>query len=99
MAAGAVLIFVVLFFIPVTISQRLVSSFNFKEGSNAERLKNWWQAADVIQNYPLRGVGLGKLCPHHRSDCGRAIFDLCPQFVSRYRGGNRNLERIVIFVL
>lgn len=41
------------------ITQRLASSFNLKEGSNAERYKNWAQAADMIRDYPLRGVGLG----------------------------------------
>ena len=41
------------------ISQRLGSSFDLKEGSNVERYKNWVQAADMIQNYPWGGVGLG----------------------------------------
>ena len=41
------------------ITQRLVSSFNLKEGSNVERYKNWVQAADMIRDYPLGGVGLG----------------------------------------
>jgi len=41
------------------ISQRLVSSFNFKEGSNAERYKNWTQAVEIVRDNPLGGVGLG----------------------------------------
>lgn len=41
------------------ITQRLASSFNLKEGSNAERYKNWMQAAEIIQDNPLGGVGLG----------------------------------------
>lgn len=41
------------------ISQRFMSSFNLKEGSNAERYKNWAQAAQTIRDYPLGGVGLG----------------------------------------
>ncbi|MFA6284984.1 MAG: O-antigen ligase family protein [Parcubacteria group bacterium] len=57
-AAGA--LFVIMFiFNSNIISQRLASSFNLKEGSNAERYKNWVQAADIIQEYPLGGVGLG----------------------------------------
>lgn len=41
------------------ISQRLVSSFNLKEGSNAERYKNWVQAVEIIRDHPWGGVGLG----------------------------------------
>jgi putative inorganic carbon (hco3(-)) transporter len=42
-----------------SISRRLASSFNPKEGSNIERMKNWKEAADIISDYPLSGVGLG----------------------------------------
>ncbi|MFA5871794.1 MAG: O-antigen ligase family protein [Parcubacteria group bacterium] len=42
-----------------TILARLSSSFNLREGSNAERIKNWEQAYEVITYYPLIGVGLG----------------------------------------
>jgi len=57
---AAVAIFVLIFiFNSNIISQRLVSSFNLKEGSNAERYKNWVQAEDMIRDYPLGGVGLG----------------------------------------
>ena len=56
LAAIFVLIFI---FNSNIITQRLVSSFNLKEGSNAERYKNWIQAAEMIQDYPLGGVGLG----------------------------------------
>jgi O-antigen ligase len=55
-AAIFVLIFI---FNSNIITQRLVSSFNLKEGSNVERYKNWVQAAGMIQDYPLGGVGLG----------------------------------------
>ncbi|OGI25603.1 MAG: hypothetical protein A3J76_06015 [Candidatus Moranbacteria bacterium RBG_13_45_13] len=41
------------------ISQRMVSSFDPKEGSNAERYKNWVQAVELARDYPLGGVGLG----------------------------------------
>jgi putative inorganic carbon (HCO3(-)) transporter len=56
---GAVLIFLAAVFFQGTIQSRLVSAFNFKEGSNAERVENWRQAIDAIRDYPLAGVGLG----------------------------------------
>jgi O-antigen ligase len=53
-------VFVLMFFFNSNvITQRLASSFNLKEGSNAERYKNWVQATGMIQDYPLGGVGLG----------------------------------------
>jgi hypothetical protein len=56
----AAILFILLFFFNSNIvSQRLVSSFNPKEGSNAERYKNWVQAVDMIRDHPLGGVGLG----------------------------------------
>lgn len=58
MAAGAILILIFIFNSNL-ISQRLASSFNLQEGSNAERYKNWVQAVDIIRDYPLGGVGLG----------------------------------------
>jgi len=55
-----VAIFVLIFvFNSNIITQRLATSFNLKEGSNAERYKNWTQATGMIQDYPLGGVGLG----------------------------------------
>lgn len=57
---ASVAIFVLIFiFNSNIIAQRLVSSFNLKEGSNAERYKNWVQAADMTQDHPWGGVGLG----------------------------------------
>ena len=56
MAAVFVLIFI---FNSNIITQRLATSFNLKEGSNAERYKNWTQAAEIIRDHPLGGVGLG----------------------------------------
>jgi O-antigen ligase len=41
------------------ISRRLASSFNPKEGSNIERMKNWREAADIISDHPFSGVGIG----------------------------------------
>jgi len=57
-AAAAIFVLIFIFNSNI-ITQRLVSSFNLKEGSNAERYKNWVQAADMIRDYPLGGVGLG----------------------------------------
>jgi O-antigen ligase len=56
---GVVLIFLAAVFFQGTIQSRLASAFNFKEGSNAERVKNWRQAVEIIKNYPLTGIGLG----------------------------------------
>lgn len=56
---GAVLIFLAAVFFQGAIQRRLVSAFNFKEGSNAERAKNWQQALNVTRDYPLSGIGLG----------------------------------------
>ena len=57
--AGAFMLAIVLIFYQQTIFQRLASAFNPREGSNVERLQNWRQAADIIQDHPLFGVGLG----------------------------------------
>jgi O-antigen ligase len=46
-------------FNPKAVSQRFFSSFDLREGSNAERMKNWKKAADIISDHPLTGVGLG----------------------------------------
>ncbi|MDP1884765.1 MAG: O-antigen ligase family protein [Candidatus Moranbacteria bacterium] len=45
--------------IPSPVSQRLVSSFNLKEGSNQGRLAMWRKAVDVIRENPSVGVGIG----------------------------------------
>jgi len=57
--AIAVIFILIFIFNSNIITQRLASSFNMKEGSNAERYKNWTQAAGMVQDYPLGGVGLG----------------------------------------
>lgn len=57
-AAGVIFVLIFIFNSNI-ISQRLASSFNLKEGSNAERYKNWVQAAEIIRDHPLGGVGLG----------------------------------------
>jgi len=59
LVAIAAIFVLIFFFNSNVITQRLVSSFNLKEGSNAERYKNWVQAAEIIQDNPLGGVGLG----------------------------------------
>lgn len=43
---------------PNPVSNRLISSFDTSEGSNAERFENWNQSTEVIRNNPL-GVGIG----------------------------------------
>ncbi|MDD5489069.1 MAG: O-antigen ligase family protein [Candidatus Moranbacteria bacterium] len=58
-AGGAILFFLASVFFQGTIQSRLASAFNLKEGSNAERAKNWQQALGVTRDYPLSGVGLG----------------------------------------
>lgn len=50
--ATAIIIF------PNPVSNRLFSSFDTNEGSNAERFENWNQSLEVIRNNPL-GVGIG----------------------------------------
>ncbi len=57
--AGSAIVILILVFNSGAISQRLASSFNLKEGSNAERCKNWVQAAEIIRDWPVGGVGLG----------------------------------------
>jgi O-antigen ligase len=46
-----------IFFSPAR--QRLLSSFNFSEGSNMERISIWKQSYEVISNNWFLGVGLG----------------------------------------
>lgn len=48
-----------LMIIPNPVSNRFLSSFDFKEGSNAGRIETWKQALDVIYGHPVFGVGLG----------------------------------------
>jgi len=58
--AAVAAIFVLVFALNSNIiTQRLASSFNLKEGSNAERYKNWIEASEMVRDYPLGGVGLG----------------------------------------
>ncbi|MDP1833835.1 MAG: O-antigen ligase family protein [Candidatus Moranbacteria bacterium] len=45
--------------IPSPVSQRFISSFDLKEGSNQGRLAMWYKATDVIRENPLAGVGIG----------------------------------------
>lgn len=40
-------------------SGRFLSSFNLKEGSNLGRIATWKQAANVIAEHPVWGVGIG----------------------------------------
>ncbi|MFA5926099.1 MAG: O-antigen ligase family protein [Parcubacteria group bacterium] len=62
---GKILIVLVFVILAMIISgqssflQRFSSSFNMREGSNAERIKNWKQAVEIIVSRPLTGVGIG----------------------------------------
>ena len=42
-----------------SILNRFLSSFNFNEGSNTERLKNWDQGWNIFNDNLLTGVGIG----------------------------------------
>ena len=42
-----------------SVLNRFLSSFNFNEGSNTERLKNWNQGYEMFANNFLFGVGIG----------------------------------------
>ena len=42
-----------------SILNRFLSSFDFNEGSNTERLKNWNQGYEMFANNSLFGVGIG----------------------------------------
>jgi len=45
--------------VPSPISQRFISSFDLKEGSNQGRIAMWRKAAEVVLENPLLGVGIG----------------------------------------
>ena len=42
-----------------TVASRFLSSFNFNEGSNTERIKNWSQGYEMFADNFLFGVGIG----------------------------------------
>ncbi len=46
-------------FIFQPIQKRMASVFSLREGSNIERIENWRQAAGIVADYPLAGIGLG----------------------------------------
>lgn len=48
-----------IFFTNQSFIYRLLSSFDFNEGSNSERIKNWNQGAEVFDNNFWLGVGIG----------------------------------------
>lgn len=45
--------------VPSPISQRFLSSFDLKEGSNQGRLQMWQKAGSVISDRPVLGTGIG----------------------------------------
>jgi len=50
---------VLIMLVPSPISQRFLSSFDSKEGSNQGRLVMWEKATEVTMNHLLLGVGIG----------------------------------------
>lgn len=58
---GSIIGIVVLFisFTNQSIVSRFLSSFDFKEGSNTERIKNWNQGYEMFADNFLTGVGIG----------------------------------------
>jgi O-antigen ligase len=50
---------VLVMLVPSPVSQRFVSSFDFKEGSNLGRIAMWQKATSVIADHPFLGVGIG----------------------------------------
>jgi len=69
-AIGIVLIISGAMFFQGTIQSRLTSAFNLREGSNAERIKNWRQAVEVVKDYPLTGIGLGNYSSYINPSAG-----------------------------
>jgi O-antigen ligase len=51
--------FLLVLFIPSPISERFLSSFDIREGSNQGRLIMWEKAAEVTLDNPFFGVGIG----------------------------------------
>lgn len=49
----------ILCIIPNPISERYLSIFNLKEGSNKERIEIWQKTLKIIENKPILGVGIG----------------------------------------
>jgi O-antigen ligase len=56
--SAGIIFFLIAILVPNPISQRLGSSFSLNEGSNEERMKNWKESLEIIQNNPW-GVGIG----------------------------------------
>lgn len=50
---------VIIMLVPSLVSQRLFSSFDFKEGSNQGRLAMWEKAMEVTVDRPILGTGIG----------------------------------------
>lgn len=46
-------------FVPSPVSQRFLSSFDLKEGSNQGRMQMWQKASSVILDKPVLGTGIG----------------------------------------
>ncbi|MEA2098344.1 MAG: O-antigen ligase family protein [Patescibacteria group bacterium] len=57
LATGISILFII--FSNQSIVNRFLSSFNFNEGSNTERIKNWSQGYEMFADNFLTGVGIG----------------------------------------
>ncbi len=57
LTAGTMILFML--FSNQSIASRFLSSFDFSEGSNVERIKNWKQGWDMFSDNFLFGVGIG----------------------------------------
>ncbi len=56
---GVTVLFLIILFLFKPFQQRLLSSFDLREGSNSQRLENWEQAIETIKEHSWLGVGLG----------------------------------------
>ena len=53
------LFFILMFSVPGPVSQRFVSSFDSKEGSNLGRIAMWQKSLEIIKSKPFFGTGIG----------------------------------------
>ena len=59
LGATSLLLVVILLLVGWPVATRLISSFDFREGSNMGRLVVWQDSWEIIKKSPIIGVGLG----------------------------------------